>query len=71
MDYYTYRKFLDRSPGRRPYYRPRCGYYDCGYPGPYYPPYAPYYGGGIYQSIYNSGYLSGAYQIANQYNRPY
>lgn len=70
MDYYTYRKFLDRYPGRRPYgYYDRCGYYGCGYPAPYYPPYYP--GGGIYQSIYNSGYLSGAYQIANQYNRPY
>jgi len=70
MDYYTYRKFLDRSPGRRPYRRyDPCGYWGCGYPGPYYPAYYP--GGGIYQSIYNSGYLSGAYQIANQYNRPY
>jgi hypothetical protein len=67
MDYYTYRKFLDRYPGRPYGHYSGCGYYGCH--GPYYPPYYP--GGGIYQSIYNSGYLSGAYQIANQYNRPY
>jgi hypothetical protein len=79
MDYYTYRKFLDRYPGRRPYgYYDRCGYYGCGYPGLYYPPYYP---GGIYgsqigynnQSIYNAGWMAGVNQISNINNigRPY
>jgi hypothetical protein len=73
MDYYTYRKFLDRYPGR-PY-----GYYDrYYYPGSYYPPYYP---GGIYgsqigynnQSIYNAGWMAGVNQISNINNigRPY
>lgn len=80
MDYYTYRRFLDRSP-RRPY-GGYCSpyYYGCGYPGPYYPPYPPYYGS-IYgsqigynnQSIYNAGWMAGVNQIANINNigRPY
>ena len=84
MDYYTYRKFLDRYPGRPYGYYDRCGYYDCGYRRPYYPPYyPPYYApyGGIYgsqigynnQSIYNAGWMAGVNQISNINNigRPY
>ena len=79
MDYYTYRRFLDRYPGRPygHYYGRGCGYYGCGYPGPYYPPYY----GGIYgsqigynnQSIYNAGWMAGVNQISNINNigRPY
>ncbi len=73
MDYYTYRKFLDRYPGR-----PYGHYYGPYYPGYY--PYAPYYGG-IYgsqigynnQSIYNAGWMAGVNQISNINNigRPY
>ncbi len=72
MDYYTYRKFLDRWPGR-----PYGHYYAPYYPGYY--PYAPYLG--IYgsqigynnQSIYNAGWMAGVNQISNINNigRPY
>jgi hypothetical protein len=78
MDYYTYRKFLDRYPGRPYGYYDRCGYYGCGYPAPYYPPYYP---GGVYgsqigynnQYMYNAGWMAGVNQISNINNigRPY
>ncbi len=76
MDYYTYRKFLDRYPGRPYGHYYGCGYYGC--PGPYYPPYYP---GGVYgsqigynnQYMYNAGWMAGVNQISNINNvgRPY
>ena len=76
MDYYTYRRFLDRYPGS-PYGGYCSPYYGYGYPGPYH---APYYGG-IYgsqigynnQSIYNAGWMAGVNQIStiNNVGRPY